>query len=278
MYTITSLYNSGITFKKNPHYSFFLPSQKYILKIINNNVNIQNNDIKKIDNLKGIPIFERTFTNKHNIQMSKTYILNNFINFINFLPYKLKKESLYNFSKYKEFDGLKYVENPFTQVQVLNHEDNIIVYQAKTKKHYWIHLPFKYNIIKISDDNTTSYILMFIPLYKYYSNYIIQMKITSNNNNQNVTFSSCIKQEKTEHIQNNSFHYDIIKNISKHITYDIINAIDNNINILYMRNVKPGKYNFINTTNALQKKTKNYKKKKFTLPSFKSLPFKFKRT
>ncbi|SBS88245.1 selenoprotein, putative (Sel3), partial [Plasmodium ovale curtisi] len=268
VYSINSLYNSGITFKKNPHYSFFLPSESYIKNVLKK---VKKNYKVKTSILAEDKIFERNITsgNNNNPNVLEMYVVNNFINFENFLSNKINKESLYKFSKYKEFEK---VENIFNYVQVLKHEKEIIMFQGKLKKHFWIHLPLKWNFTKT--ENGTTYTLTFTPLYKYYSNHTIEIKIQKENNN--IKFVTCVKSRE-KNTKTNTYFKDVLKSIAIYLTYNIFEGINNNIDILHKRNFSIRPIHFIRSRNFLKKKNNNsYLKHVFSV--FKPQNFKMKRT
>ncbi|WBY60823.1 selenoprotein [Plasmodium yoelii yoelii] len=265
-YTLNSLYNSGITFKKNPHYSLFFPSNEYIKNVFKKLK--KNYEIKT--KLKKDQIFERDITwyDNQSINNVEIYVSNNLKNFLSFFPNKLKLTSLYNFSKYEEFKDLK---NLFNYVKVMKHQNDIFIFHGKLKKHFWIHIPMKYNITKSETGDTTT--LTIIPLYKYYSDYVIEIQFVKQNNN--MKFITSIKSKENNKKNTNLYYKNIIKNIAMYFTYDLFNGIHNNLDIFYKRGVKLRKISFIRPNNLLSKK--NSKGTTYRAPLFKHYKLKTKR-
>ncbi|SBS90488.1 selenoprotein, putative (Sel3), partial [Plasmodium malariae] len=265
-YSINSLYNSGVTFKKSPHYSLYVPSNIYIKNLIKK---LKKNYELKTNGFTEHKIFEKTFTYDNiNLKVVEMYVVNNIINFSNFLPDKFRKESSYKFLKYKEFEN---VENLFNCVKVLMYGNEILIFQGKLKKHFWIHLPLKYQIVKTEED-TNNYTLTFIPLQKYYSNYIIEIKIKKEKSS--IKYVTYIKSREKKN-DTNMFHMNIVKSIATYLTYDIFEGINNNIHIFYKRNLKYNKMNFIRSKNLLRKKTNS--NMKLVFPIMQTHNFKIKR-
>ncbi|EUD74300.1 hypothetical protein YYG_00250 [Plasmodium vinckei petteri] len=244
-YALNSLYNSGVTFKKDPHYSLFFPSNEYIKNVFKKSK--KNYEIKT--KLKKDQIFERDIIcyDNQSISSVEMYVSNNFKNFLNFFPDKLKMTSLYNFSKYEEF---KDFQNLFNYVKVMKYQNDIFIFHGKLKKHFWIHIPMKYNITKSETGDITT--LTIIPLYKYYSDYIIEIQFVKQNNN--MKFITSIKSNENNQKNTNLYYKNIIKNIAMYFTYDLYNGMHNNLEIFYKRGVKLHKINFIRPNNLLTKK------------------------
>ncbi|ANQ09771.1 Uncharacterized protein PCOAH_00039710 [Plasmodium coatneyi] len=247
-YSLNWVYQTGVTLQSEPHYSLFVPSNSYL-----------NNAIKKIKKnyqikkciFKEDKIFERNFHHEYaNSEMGQIYLVNNLVNFLNFLPYKWKKKCTYNFGKYKEFEN---AENLFDYIRIGKHEGPILLFQGKLKKQYWIHLPLKYEIVKEGEEGSLC-TLTFTPLHKYYSDYTVQIKLFKEKETNKVTLITSVKCAKKNDEKGNSFYINVVKNIAMFLTHDIFEGINNNIHVVLRRNANCTKT--INRSNVPLKRKK----------------------
>ncbi|KJP85592.1 hypothetical protein AK88_04759 [Plasmodium fragile] len=228
-YSLNWVYQSGVTLQRDPHYSLFVPANSYINNAIRK---IKKNYQVKKYTFNENKIFERNFHNNYDqSEIGQIYVVNNIVNFLNFLPYKWKKTCSYNFCKYKEFEN---VENLFDYIRIGMHEGPILLFQGKLKKQYWIHLPLKYEIVKDGDDTLCT--LIFTPLHKYYSDYNIEIKLVKEKETDNVTFITSVKHANKNDEKGNSFYISVVKNIAMYLTYDIFEGINNSIHLVHRRN------------------------------------------
>ncbi|EDL47441.1 hypothetical protein PVIIG_00677 [Plasmodium vivax India VII] len=248
-YSLNWVYQSGVTLQRDPHYSLFVPSNSYINSAIKR---VKKNYQVKKYTFKEKKIFERNFHLNNAIsQMGQMYVVNNLVNFLNFLPYKWRTKCTYNFCKYKEFEN---VENFFDYIKMVKHEGPILLFQGKLKKQYWIHLPLKYEILKPGDGSLCT--LTFTPLHKYYSDYTVEIKLVKEKENNNVKLITSVKCNSKNGEEGNSFYINVVKNIAMLLTYDIFEGINNNIHVVYRRNASCGKSMFTRSNAILKRKKK----------------------
>ncbi|GAB68905.1 hypothetical protein PCYB_143330 [Plasmodium cynomolgi strain B] len=248
-YSLSWVYQSGVTLQSDPHYSLFVPSNSYINSAIKR---IKKNYQVKKYTFKENKIFERNFHHGYgNSEMGRIYAVNNLVNFLNFLPYKWRKKCTYNFCKYKEFEN---VENLFDYIKIGKHEGPILLFQGKLKKKFWIHLPLKYEIVKGGEGSLCT--LTFTPLHKYYSDYIVEIKLVKEKETNNVTFITSVKSANKNDEKGNSFYISVVKNIAMFLTYDIFEGINNNIHVVHRRNANCGKTMFTRSNVTLKRKKK----------------------
>ncbi|OTN63988.1 putative Selenoprotein [Plasmodium knowlesi] len=248
-YSLNWVYQTGVTLLKDPHYSLFVPSNNYMNNAIRR---IRTNYPVKSYTFKVNKILERNFHHEYaNTEMGQIYVVNNFVNFLNFLPYKWRKKCTYNFCKYKEFEN---IGNLFNCIRISKHEGPILLFQGKLKKQYWIHLPLKYEIVKNGEEDSLC-TLTFTPLHKYYSDYTIEIKLVKEKENNNVTFITSVKCANKNNGNGNSFYINVIQNIAMFLAYDIFEGINNNIHVVHRRNANYRKTTF-NTSNVTLKRKK----------------------
>ncbi|EUD68931.1 hypothetical protein C922_00622 [Plasmodium inui San Antonio 1] len=263
-YSLSWVYQSGVTLQSEPHYSLFLPSTSYINSAIRRIK--KNNEVKKYT-FKENKIFERNFHHDYaNSEMGRIYVVNNLVNFLNFLPYKWRNTHTYSFCKYKEFQNVEKVKNVqnvehgqnvfdiFDYMKIGKHEGPILLFQGKLKKQYWIHLPLKYEIVKSGEGSLCT--LTFTPLHKYYSDYTIEIKLVKKNETNNVTFITSVKYANGNDEKGKSFYISVVKNIAMFLTYDIFEGINNNIHVVYRRNANCGKIMSTRSNVTLRRKKK----------------------
>lgn len=320
-YSIHSIYNSGATFKKEPHYSLFLPTNKYIYKVCkeiqrtyDDRKEVETNQAKQFSKREKRQdekeekekteetdkrqleeehiIFQKAcfenesatlgpgpvtkintgtdtmrINNDNNIEL---YNIEYLIDFLSYLPEKVKREEQYQFSE--AFINFK---NIFKKVKITQN-GNVLVFLGKLKMHIWILLPLKWRMVKVDND---TYKLLFIPLNKKYSRYIIDVEVKRDAST--IMLTSKLRIGKLNDSVNNSFYVEVMKNVAAYLTYDIFQGINNNINILYKRKRHFNKLNFIRTKTGAKTKravTTKWSKGKTLFPNLQFINFKRKCT